>query len=231
MSIAKDLYQLQELDLALEANSHAQKRVIGQIGESQVVNRAKARLFEEQKNLESFSHQQKSVEWEIDDLTTKIKSVEKKLYDGKIFNSKELSNLQAEADDLKKRRSGLEDKVLDLMDQVEVIRKIISGNQEELARLEADWQAQQNQLAIELEHLKTAYTELENKRQQLVNVIEAGAFETYQELRKRKGTAIAKVEQGTCQGCHIVLPNFDLQQAKGGGMVRCSSCGRIIFLA
>ena len=231
MSIAKDLYQVQEFDLALEGNIHTQKRVSGQIGESQTVIRARARLVEEQKNLEAFSRQQKSAEWEIDDLTSKIKTIEKKLYDGKIFNSKELSNLQAEAEDLKKRRSALEDKVLDLMDQIEVTRKIITGNQEELARLEADWQLQQKQLAEELEQLKIAHTELESRRQQLVTTIEAGAHATYQELRKRKGTAVAKVEQGTCQGCHIALPNSDLQQAKGGGMVRCSSCGRIIFLA
>jgi len=36
---------------------------------------------------------------------------------------------------------------------------------------------------------------------------------------------------GICQGCRITLPNTDLQRARGGGVVRCSSCGRIIFLA
>ena len=112
MSIARDLYRLQEVDLALEANLQAQKRASGQIGESPIVLKARAKLAEEQKNLETLTSQQKSTEWEIDDLTAKIKGTEKKLYGGKIFNSKELSSLQQETEDLKKRRSALEDKSL-----------------------------------------------------------------------------------------------------------------------
>jgi len=83
MSIARDLYQLQEVDTALEANLQAQKKLSAQIGESQLVLKAKAKLAEELKNLETLSAQQKSTEWEIDDLTNKIKETEKKLYGGK----------------------------------------------------------------------------------------------------------------------------------------------------
>ena len=231
MSIAKDLYRLQELDLALEANAQAQKRVSGQIGESQIVLKAREKLAEEQKNLDTLTAQEKSTEWEIDDLTTKIKDIEKKLYGGKIFNSKELSSLQQETEDIKKRRSALEDKSLELMDQLELTRKAIASSQEALAKLEIQWQEQQKQLTAELEQLKAAQTTLGSDRQQITALIEPEAYAIYQELRKRKGLAVAKVEQGICQGCRITLPNTDLQRAKGGGVVRCSSCGRIIFLA
>jgi predicted nucleic acid-binding Zn-ribbon protein len=231
MSIAKDLYRLQELDLALEANTQAQKRVSGQVGESQIVIKSRVKLAEEQKNLENLTAQQKSAEWEIDDLTTKIKDIEKKLYGGKIFNSKELSSLQQETEDIKKRRSALEDKSLGLMDQVELTRKAIVSSKDELAKQEIQWQTQQQQLTAELVQLKAAQTALEDKRKQIAVLIDADTLFTYQELRKRKGLAVAKVEQGICQGCRITLPNTDLQRAKSGGIVRCSSCGRIIFLA
>jgi predicted nucleic acid-binding Zn-ribbon protein len=178
-----------------------------------------------------FTSQQKSIEWEIDDLTVKIKDTEKKLYGGKIFNSKELSSLQQETDDLKKRRSVLEDKSLGLMDDLELTTKAIASSKDELAKLEIEWQAQQKQLIVELEQLKADQITSESNRQQNIALIDADTLFTYQELRKRKGVAVAKVEQGICQGCHITLPNTDLQRAKGGGVVRCSSCGRIIFLA
>jgi predicted nucleic acid-binding Zn-ribbon protein len=231
MSIARDLYQLQEVDTALEANLQAQKKVSAQIGESQLVLKAKAKLDEELKNLERLAAQQKSTEWEIDDLTAKIKDTEKKLYGGKIFNSKELGSLQQETDELKKRRSGLEDKSLGLMDELEALRKAIDFSKEELAKLQAQWQAQQKQFVVELMQLKAAQAVHETNRQQIAALIDAEALAIYQELRKRKGVAVAKVEQGICQGCRITLPNTDLQRAKGGGVVRCSSCGRIIFLA
>ena len=231
MSIARDLYSLQEVDLALEANNQAQKRVSALIGESQIVLKAKARLAEEQNNMGKFTSQQKSIEWEIDDLTAKIKDTEKKLYGGKIFNSKELSSLQQETDDLKKRRSVLEDKSLGLMDDLELTTKAIASSKNELAKLEIEWQAQQKQLMVELLQLKASQTVLESNRQQITALLDGDTLFTYQELRKRKGLAVAKVEQGICQGCRITLPNTDLQRAKSGGMVRCSSCGRIIFLA
>ena len=231
MSIARDLYQLQEVDTALEANLQAQKKVSAQIGESQIVLKAKAKLDEELKNLERLAAQEKSTEWEIDDLTAKIKDTEKKLYGGKIFNSKELGSLQQETDELKKRCSGLEDKSLGLMEELEALRKAIDYSKEELAKLQAQWQAQQKQFVVELMQLKAAQAVHETNRQQIAALIDAEAMATYQELRKRKGVAVAKVEQGICQGCRITLPNTDLQRAKGGGVVRCSSCGRIIFLA
>jgi uncharacterized protein len=231
MSIARDLYQLQEVDTALEANLQAQKKVSAQIGESQIVLKARAKLAEEQKNLETLSARQKSTDWEIDDLTAKIKDTEKKLYGGKIFNSKELGSLQQETDDLKKRRSVLEDKSLSVMDDLELTAKAINNSKEELAKLEAEWQAQQKQFVVELMQLKAAQAVHEANRQQISTLIDADTLFTYQELRKRKGLAVAKVEQGICQGCRITLPNTDLQRAKGGGVVRCSSCGRIIFLA
>lgn len=230
MSIARDLYQLQEIELALEANEQAQTKISSQLGESQEVLKARAKLTAEQKHIEELGKQQKSAEWEIDDLTTKIKAIEKKLYDGKITNSKELSNLQTESEDFKKRRSGFEDKVLDLMEQADVSRKNLDAIDSEISRLVAHWQSQQKQLSAELEQLKTNYTTLDSKKQALVPQISASAVEIYRELRKRKGIAIARIEQGTCQGCRITLPNSDLQQAKGGGLVKCSSCNRILFL-
>jgi len=195
MSVARDLYQLQEIELALEANEQAQVKVSSQIGESQEVNKARAKLAAEQKHIEELGKQQKSAEWEIEDLTAKIKAIEKKLYDGKIFNPKELGNLQAEVEDFKKKRSGFEDKVLDLMEQAEQANKSLKNITTELARLITQWQDQQKQLQSELEKLKTNHGTLDSKKQELIPQIEAGAVEIYRELRKRKGTAIARVEQ------------------------------------
>jgi len=62
--------------------------VSAQIGESQLVLKAKTKLAEEQKNRETLSAQQKSTEWENRRPENKIKDTEKKLYGGKIFNSK-----------------------------------------------------------------------------------------------------------------------------------------------
>lgn len=229
-TIARQMFQLQELDLALEANERDQTRVQGQMCDSPQVLKARASVLVEQKRVEDLAKQQKDAEWEVEDLSTRIGDIDKKLYGGKIRDAKELNSYQAEGEGLKKKRSGIEDKALELMEQADTARKTLAGFKDELARLEAQWQAQQKQLAADLQQLRADRVTLEEKRRAHAATMEAGTVAIYQDLRKRKGTAVAKVEQGTCRGCRIALPNSDLQGAKGGGLVKCNSCGRVLYL-
>ncbi|HEY42128.1 MAG TPA: hypothetical protein G4O18_09805 [Dehalococcoidia bacterium] len=231
MSIAQQLYQLQELDLTLAANERNQAKIKGQLGESQEVTQVRAKLATERKRLEELEKQQHAAEWEAEDLTTKLIATEDKLFGGKIRNPKELTNLQREADELKTRRNELEDRALEVMDQAEATTGSINALTEELGRLEADWRALQEKLSVELDELEAAHTGLTRERQLMVVGIASGTVSVYEQLRSRKGTAVARVEQGTCRGCQIALTTTELQQARGGGLVRCGSCGRILFLA
>jgi predicted nucleic acid-binding Zn-ribbon protein len=231
MKVVKQLYQLQEVDLELESNEQALNQIAGQLGESQAVNRAQSKLKLEHQHLEELKREQHSAEWEIDDLITKLATAEKKLYGGTIKNPKELTNLQHEIDGLKTKRDRLEDKALELMDKVELTEASVASLSSRLKRLESEWQRQQQQLSSRLEQLKTILSDLEHKRQLLLAQTDTQAVEFYHQLKKQKGTAVAKVEQGICHGCRISLPITELQQARCGNLVQCSSCGRILFLA
>ncbi len=231
MSVAKQLYQLQEVDLELESNEQALSQITSQLGESEVVVEARNKLTSERQRLEELKRQQHSIEWEIDDLTSKLATIEEELYSGRIRNPKELANLQHEIDGLKAKRGQLEDKALEVMEQVELTTKSVATINSELKTLEAEWQSQQQQLSANLEQLKTTLSNLKHKQQLLTAEIDSQAIEVYHDLKKQKGTAVAKVQQGICRGCRILLPITELQQTRSGSLVRCSSCGRILFLA
>lgn len=230
MSVAKQLYQLQEVDLELESKEQAVKRITGQLGESEALANARNRLAQEQKRLEELSHQQRSLEWEIDDLTSKLTTAERDLYSGRIRNPKELSSLQQEAETLKARRNQLEDKTLEIMEQVDSNRENITSLSTELKTTESDWQTRQQKLTAELEELRNALANLRQRQQLLAAGIDSEILELYHKLRKGKGTAVARVEQGICRGCRISLPVNELQQARSGSLVQCGSCGRILYL-
>jgi len=229
-TIARHLYQLQDLELAIDANEQAQTRVQNQLKDNQAVLKIHSRLTEEEKKLDELAKLQKTTEWEIDDLSGKIKTIEKKLYDGKIHNPKELQSLQIEQTDFNKMRSALEDKELVMMDQADTLRNSISAVKTEVAAAEAQWQEQQKKLSADLEKLKNDRAALEIQKQSALSQIDAQSLAAYLDVKKRRGVAVAKIEQGICKGCRITLPNSVLQQAKGGGLVKCSSCGRILFL-
>ena len=230
MSVAKQLYQLQEVDLELESVEQALSQTASQLGESQAVVRTQAELRSEHECLEELRRQQHSAEWELDDLVNKLAAAEEQLYSGRIKNPKELTSLQHEVEGLKARRDQLEDKALEIMSQVELAEASVTTKSSELKRLEAEWHSQQQQLSAEMERLKAIVSDLKQKRELLAANIDPRVVEFYGELKKQKGTAVAKVEQGTCRGCRISLSTAELQKARGGSLIQCSSCGRILFL-
>ncbi|MGD9115631.1 MAG: C4-type zinc ribbon domain-containing protein [Dehalococcoidia bacterium] len=230
MSVAKQLYRLQEVDLEIESGERAFEQVTSQLGESRTVVAAREKLQQEQERLKEASHQQHDAEWEIDDITTKLAAAEEQLFSGRVKIPKELSNLQHEVEAFKSRRNQLEEQALDIIDKVEASEAKVARISKELEKLTAEWQRQQKELNAEMERLKTSLAELKARRQKLVEAIQPSAYESYQRLRKGKGTAVARVEQGICRGCRISLPTTDLQQARSGRLVSCSSCGRILFL-
>jgi len=231
VSVAKQLYQLQEVELEIESNEQALAQIASQLGESQAVARARTELKLEQQHLEELRRQQHSIEWEIEDLVNKLTTAEEKLYSGRISNPKELTNLQHDVNGLRVKRDQLEDKTLEIMDQVELTTASVATLSSELKTVEAEWHSRQQQLSTDMEQLKATLSDLKHKQQLLSAKIDPQAIEFYHELKKQKGQAVAKVEQGICRGCRISLPTSELQRARGSSLVQCSSCGRILFLA
>ncbi len=231
MSVVNQLYHLQEVDLELESNEQALKQITRQLGESEVVIETQNKLASERRHLEELTHQQHSVEWEIDDITSKLTTVEEQLYSGRVRNPKELTDLQHETDILKANRARLEDKALEAMEQVETATETTAGLDSELKRLETEWQSNQRQLSADLERHKAAISNLEQKRQLVAADIDPQTVELYRGVKKQRGTAVAKVEQGLCSGCRISLSVSEFQRARTGNLVRCGSCGRILFVA
>jgi predicted nucleic acid-binding Zn-ribbon protein len=231
MSAAKQLYQLQELDLEIESQQQALSQATSQLGESQAVLKLQSQLQAEQRRLEELRGKQHSAEWEIEGISTKLSTAEGKLYSGEVKNPKELGNLQHEVEMFKAKRNQMEDKALEVMEQVELAESGIARINSELETLKEKWQHQQQELSQTVTKLKAVLSDLGSKRQTLSAEIPPQAVELYQEIRRERGTAVARVEQGICRGCRISLPTTELQQARSGNLIRCSSCGRILFLA
>ena len=231
MNVSQQLHQLQEIDLEIEANERTLRQITGQIGEDEVIVRAQQKLASERQQLEELQRQQHTAEWEIEDLTAKIRPAEEKLYSGRITNTKELTSLQQEVEGFKAHRGQLEDKVLEIMEQVEQAQAKVATTGEELKKLETEWQNQQQKLSADMERIKALLADLRQKRQVLTDKIEPQTVTLYQQLRKQKTTAVAKVQQGICSGCRISLSTANLQQVRSGSLAHCTNCGRILYLA
>lgn len=233
MSTARQLYELQEVDLEIEAKSNALAAVESRLGPSKALAEARSELDTQTTLLEELRAKQHAGEWDVDDLRSRVAAVEEKLYSGTIKNPKELAGMQEQAKHLQRKRGEEEDKVLDIMASVEETQATLARLVNEVDNLESTWRREQGELSTEQAALRAVLAELEERRESLARKVDEPDLRLYGELRmKKQGRAVAKVEQGMCQGCRIVLPARDLHRARGGQeLVQCSSCERILFVS
>jgi predicted nucleic acid-binding Zn-ribbon protein len=229
MSITKQLYQLQEIDLEIESCTQNLQKIASQMGKDKAVVDIRNRLANESEKLEELKKQQRSIELDIDDTNSKLANYEAQLYSGKIGNPKELANLQQEVVNLKAMRTGLEEKTLEIMSQVEILTDKVAAVGGDLKLIEAEWQHKQQQLSTDIDRIKKELSGFEAKRQLISSRIESRAMGLYCQVRDQKGRAVVKVVQGICSGCRLLLPSIDLHRSRSGNLVQCNSCGRILY--
>ena len=230
MSTAKILYELQEIDLDKDQMTQNLDQVKEQLGKDDDVAAARTALDTARKRLTDLQHQQRAAEWENDDLGAKIAHEEKKLYEGSVKNPRELMGLQQELELLKAKRKEKDDKLLAIMMDVDSAQQDVELGSKELKSKESIWEAKQRQLSTEHASLEANLTALEQKRNSVLERVDPANLRLYEGLRLAKqGKAVARVEQGRCQGCRISLPVSDQQGVRiGHELVTCSNCGRIL---
>lgn len=229
----KLLYDLQLIDLDMDAKKAALADVTDRIGQSGALDEARAAVAAEEDRLAGLEKERRERESESEDLQAKAAVAEDKLYGGSIKNPKELSSIQEQLKNYHAKIQDLDDKTLNIMEEIEAVEHALAARRDELAGMEQEWQAEQESLRREQSELNATLSELENKRSELASGVEKPTLDLYNALRqKRQGKAVAKVEQGICQGCRIALPMSELQRVKTGqNIVQCGSCERILYLS
>jgi predicted nucleic acid-binding Zn-ribbon protein len=233
MNKAKQLHELQEVDLEIQHKAEVLTQVKSQLGRDDDLVAARSALDTAKKHLADLEHQQKTEDWELDDLGSKIAAVEKKLYGGSMKNPRELTGFQQDLEMLKAQRGEREDKLLAIMMDVETAQQDVSRKTSEFAAVEKDWNENQQKLSHQQTELEAELAKLEQKRELIVGQTDSASLGLYEEMRRaRQGLAVSKVMQGRCQGCRISLPMSDQQRARmGHELVQCSNCGRILYLS
>ncbi len=232
MTTVAELFALQETDLAIDSARQRLEQVASCLHDPEDLVSLREEVSHRRKELLDLRHRQREMEWEVEELRRKAKAVEDKLYGGTVRNPKELQDLQADLDSLKRQLARKEDALLELMLQGDELEATLHEREALLARREEEWQAEHASLLAQKESLEGELAVLQERRAQQAGRINGSALRLYQELRgRRQGKAVARVERGLCGGCRISLPTSLLQQARSGdALVQCTSCERILYV-
>lgn len=231
MNDSKKLSQLQEIDLELASKRETLANVHSKIGDDSSVKETAASLDQARQRLAQIEKDQRSAEAESEDIGAKRREVEAELYNGKVTNIKELGSLQEEFEQIKSKLKQVDDRVLEVMGEVDVANKSLISQEQKLKDVETQWRLEQDSLAGESSILQAAITQLDKKRGTLAAEITPASLKVYEELRNiMQGKVVAKMEQGKCRGCRLSLSVHELKRVRSPNMVQCSSCHRILYM-
>jgi predicted nucleic acid-binding Zn-ribbon protein len=229
----KSLYELQEVDMRLAATEKSLAEVRARLADNSAVDTARNRLARVQTALDQHSAHRRALEREAEVFNDKLKGLDAKLYGGTVTNPRELEALEKEKAFTKGQQKENDNQLLEAMvalEEGQADKEKLTGD---LVRLQAERAASMVELKAEEEGLAGELAELGQERTAKSADIPPVDMARYESLRKsRGGQAIAKVVGGVCQGCRVALPSGELQRVKSGqGVIQCSSCRRLLFVA
>jgi uncharacterized protein len=231
MSQAFHLYQLQKLDTQLDqvqSRLHQIEMILqsndtlkqAELNHAAAVNSLKAALLTLQKTETAVQNQQ-----------IKIETSEAALYSGRIRITKELQDLQNEIKSLKKFLTTLEEEQFQAMVALEDAETFQNTTSQELGKAQAEAAGQTASLRGEQSQLLKTQDRLHTEREAVSPQINAESLAIYLRLREQKrGLAVCPVTDDACAICGSVLRPEEKQAARAPNqLVRCQSCGRILY--
>lgn len=229
--LAAALYQLQQFDLELERLQNEQQAIKSSLQENSDLHMARLEHAKAQKQLQAGLLTQKEAEIVLEDLSYRLGLQEQRLYSGSVNNPKELHALQQEVQRLRSQQSRQEEVVLEIMDTTERIQELIRRKAEALKQVEQQWQTESASKITHAGHVEERQREVQVKRAQLAQSIDAAALTRYEYLRRsRQGRPVSKVEQNSCQWCRVILTPSELQHVRVSAELQtCTNCGRILY--
>ena len=233
MTTARQLYDLQELDLALDQHQARVVSIEFELSDRSYLATLASDIQAQKGPLSEIQSLHTSRELEAEGIREKLREEEGTLYGGSITNSRELEALEKEASALREQLQTLEEQLVGSMGSIEEIQGQLNSLEDELTRSAAKKEQDQVDLTQEKSQLDGTIAELMGRRGGMVGNLQQIELNRYENLRLSKGgVAIAKVERGLCRGCRMALPTHQLQRARTGReTVFCSTCGRILFVS
>ncbi len=229
------LLALQELDTRIDQlrHRHATLPERDALAAAQAaVDRLDAEMAGVQSRHDDLLRSQRRLEDEVASVEAKAAEVDRKLYGGTVTAPRELQDMQAEVESLRRRQSSLEDELIEVMELAEPVGDQLARMGADRERLTSEVEEQRRALTAAEAEVDAELAGVEVERAGVAAEVPADLLATYDRLRTRlDGVAVARLEGSRCLGCHLTLPATELDQIRrqdAGAVVTHEECGRIL---
>lgn len=215
---------IQDLQAASEDNPRKMKLIEQEIQGDQEIFQTFVREMDDLKK------QRKSLEKEIEDCEQKIKKSQVKLMEVK--TNKEYKAMLTETDDLRRDKSGKEDRLLEILEKLEEGSTKEKALKKEVEAKTAEGKLKRDQLEKERQTYEKELSEINQSRGELVSRVDISLLKQYEFLKDRlKGVALAEAKDATCLCCHMQIPpQLYNELHRKDKIIPCPSCLRLLYL-
>lgn len=161
--------------------------------------------------------------------TQRCRALEDRLYGGGITNAKEIEQIRAKCEALRRDMDRHENEAVAALEEQEGLAAKIARDEACLQtkrRLHAE---AQQRMAREAAAFDAEIAALEGRCRMLAGQVEPGLLRAFRDLSRRLPQPVARVANGVCEGCRRSLPTGQLAKA-GEKVLHCDNCGRMLLV-
>lgn len=233
MTPVEQLLEWQRLDEKIRAHDRAMRELPARAQAEaldQVIGDLTGQKAATERELQAERRLGKQAEQDLEVHAAELRLIEEKLYGGTIQSPKELSTLQARADESRAHQSKLEDAAIDSIGRSEALQATIVQLAEQIEDCRRRRAAIQKEIDQALSTLHAARELLEFQRDDLKAELPQDLALAYQRLYEAKAyLPVAEVRGEICMTCRVALPTGVLASARSNKrLVHCDQCGRIL---
>lgn len=224
------LLRLQEVDLALERVARELSDLAEALRDPPILAELAQNISALEQEIQRLEIRQRDLELEIEGLTERIQDLEGRLYGGYITNVKEIEAGQQKAEEMRRRRSHLEDELLEIMVTLENLREDNENLRRRLQEEKARWAETRARLLEKQASLQEEQASLEVRRKRLAASVGDSVLHIYEQLRVAKGgIAVSHLENRVCSACGVEVPRSVERAVRyEETLTYCPTCGRIL---
>lgn len=230
----RSLLELAELDAELSRIAHRvahlpERNSYDQIQADHVA--AGDRLAAVGLALEDLDTQISRLEAEIDAVRQREQR-DRSLLDSATTHAKQVADLQHELQTLQRRRSSLEDSLLEVLEQREELQSRQAGESAAVDGLRADLDRAHQQLDRALAENEALRQQRSARRAELAAALDAGLLALYERQRAAGGAGAGALRGSQCGACRIEIDRGELARiatAADDDVLRCPECGAILL--
>lgn len=226
------LHQLHLIDAAIaEIKSRAAALDPGRQIQT-ALQKLQTKLDEVSGRLHALQGEQSDLELKQQGIDAKLQKIDKEMYGGNVVNPREVETLEKEIANLKRQRSEIDVRLLELWEEVPPIQAEVTALEADRTKLKQDLNIHQKKVLEEKAQLEAAFKQRQQERPAVLAQVPKPLLVRYDAIRQKAGGIgmTDVVRKGFCGSCGTHLPEKLIETAREGRVATCESCFRILYV-